>query len=568
MSYTITSFDGTQLVSIPDGTIDQTATNLTLVGKNATGYGQYFNENFVYLLENFAGTVAPTQPVPGQLWFNSTTSQLNVYTTQNGFISVGSAQVANSQPSVLVAGDFWINNLTEQLFFNDGTNTILAGPIYTAQQGLTGFQSLTVVDTNSISHTLLCLYVAETLIGVFNKDGAFTLASPTIAGISGQIYKGFTSSTLSGMVFNQVSSEANALVASDGSLKTAEDILLSAGNSLGIISASGSLSIANATPLILGPTANFNVEVTNSGGFTLQNNATASENFTINLETPVSIPSMFINSTTRHVGLYNANPQATLHIGTPGDSSRPGSVIIEGNLTVNGTTTSNNTATVNLEDYTITLAKTESPSDTTANGAGLIIAGTTNKSILWSNTIDSGAFTSTESIDVAAGKSFSINGSAVITATALGSSISSAPGLTSIGNLSTLTSGYITITSNTISYVNASSPNGNVTLVPKGVGAVNVSSAPIINLAMNVSPDATDAANVSFVSTQLKGIPLALTIPTSGLSDTQIGTILTKVFPNTEHVNGTVCRVLKPDGGGTVNLWTLTSGVWVDNGTI
>ena len=53
MAYTIEKTNNTILTIIEDGTIDNT-TDLKLVGKNYSGYGELQNENFVSLLENFA----------------------------------------------------------------------------------------------------------------------------------------------------------------------------------------------------------------------------------------------------------------------------------------------------------------------------------------------------------------------------------------------------------------------------------------------------------------------------------------------------------------------------------
>ena len=68
MAYTINKFDTSQLAVVEDGTIDQT-TDIKLVGKNYAGYGEIQNENFVFLLENFAGANQPPKPVSGQVWF-------------------------------------------------------------------------------------------------------------------------------------------------------------------------------------------------------------------------------------------------------------------------------------------------------------------------------------------------------------------------------------------------------------------------------------------------------------------------------------------------------------------
>ena len=43
MSYQLNKTDGTILTDLIDGQIDTTTTNLVLVGRNYTGYGEYFN---------------------------------------------------------------------------------------------------------------------------------------------------------------------------------------------------------------------------------------------------------------------------------------------------------------------------------------------------------------------------------------------------------------------------------------------------------------------------------------------------------------------------------------------
>ena len=46
MSYKINKTDGTLLVDLVDGRIDTDSTDVTLFGKNYTGYGEFLNENF------------------------------------------------------------------------------------------------------------------------------------------------------------------------------------------------------------------------------------------------------------------------------------------------------------------------------------------------------------------------------------------------------------------------------------------------------------------------------------------------------------------------------------------
>ena len=80
MSYTVTTTAGVTLASVADGTVNTTSVSLTLIGKNYAGYGIFLNENYVKLLENFYNSTAPSAPLPGQLWYDSTNSILKVYT--------------------------------------------------------------------------------------------------------------------------------------------------------------------------------------------------------------------------------------------------------------------------------------------------------------------------------------------------------------------------------------------------------------------------------------------------------------------------------------------------------
>ena len=80
MAYKLNNTFGTLLVTLPDGTIDVSTTDLTLIGKGYAGFGEKLNENLIKLLENFNNTTAPTNKQQGQLWYDKTNNQINVYT--------------------------------------------------------------------------------------------------------------------------------------------------------------------------------------------------------------------------------------------------------------------------------------------------------------------------------------------------------------------------------------------------------------------------------------------------------------------------------------------------------
>ena len=85
-----------------------------------------------------------------------------------------------------------------------------------------------------------------------------------------------------------------------------------------------------------------------------------------------------------------------------------GTVTIVGDLTVNGTTTTINSTTLSVDDKNIELGSVASPSDTTADGGGITLKGATDKTFNWVDSTD--AWTSSEHIDLASGKSVYING--------------------------------------------------------------------------------------------------------------------------------------------------------------
>ena len=205
MSYTIYKSDSTQLTQILDGQIDQTTTNLTLVGKNTSNYGNYFNENFVYLLENFSSTSAPNHPVTGQCWYDLNTGRLKVY-DGNLFKVTGGALVSTSAPAQLAAGDIWIDSTNQQMYFNDGTETVLAAPIYTKNQGVSGFKTYTILDVYSVPHTVLYFYLAGSLVGIHSLD-TFTPLNAIPGYTTGQFTgsQSGTTLTITGVTTGQIS---------------------------------------------------------------------------------------------------------------------------------------------------------------------------------------------------------------------------------------------------------------------------------------------------------------------------------------------------------------------------
>lgn len=69
--YGVRNSQGELVATIDAGTVDKTSTSLTLHGRRVGEYGLARNQNLVYLLENFSNTVAPENPIIGQLWWKT-----------------------------------------------------------------------------------------------------------------------------------------------------------------------------------------------------------------------------------------------------------------------------------------------------------------------------------------------------------------------------------------------------------------------------------------------------------------------------------------------------------------
>lgn len=551
MSYTINKTDGSILTTIIDGNIDQTSSDITLIGKNASTYGEFMNENFIHMLENFASTTSPNNPIAGQLWYDTSVNQLKVY-DGSGFRAAAGTFVSNTIPSTLGQGDIWIDSFRKQMYFNDGISTILVGPNYTEQQGISGFITTTILDISNIEFTITLLYVSEILIGIFSKD-SFIPKSP-IGGYSDldaarPVNIGFNAGVYSGIKFDVPVTKSESLVGytSVNGVETEveyypEDFISTDGDP----TITGTVSIRNGRPLVLGSNASNEINVTSSL-FKMSSNV-GNQNFDISTNNGVvSQTSFFIDAENERVGIFTDTPADTLDIN--------GTARIRGNLTVDGVMTSISSTVISIDDKNIELGSVNNPTNTTANGGGLtLLAGADgNKTITWvkadQDIVESWSLS--DNINIKVGKSYYVNNVEVLSQVALGESVVSALGLTSIGKLSNLDVSNLSISNQGIEFSDPGQANGNIILVPKGTGSVSVSNKKITNLADPTL--SSDAANLNTVNKAVKSKPLGFWADTTGFSQADIGNIIIEnIFPAANLEINTRCRVFCVDNGFSI----------------
>ena len=269
MAYNITLTDGTTFATIADGTVN-TDSSVTLVGKNYAGYGQFLDENFIQMLENFSDDTAPTSPLTGQLWWDAGNLLLKVY---NGTIwkTISAATSSASAPTSNVTGDLWYDTVNQQVKVWTGSAFLVVGPAYSSSTGQAGAIPGTVLDVGSTPHFITSLYVNNQQVAIVSLDAAFVPQAPTSTAFP-RIYPGITiNKTISGVNAGNVINTGNLTMSAGG---TSDLMVLTAtGANVGNASVSGS-GYVNALGNITGANIATGGVLTAAGNITGGNIAT------------------------------------------------------------------------------------------------------------------------------------------------------------------------------------------------------------------------------------------------------------------------------------------------------
>jgi hypothetical protein len=452
MSYQLNKTDGTLLIDLIDGQIDTVSTNLTLVGRNYTGYGEAFNENFIRLLENFSNTAAPSNPLTGQLWWDSTEQRLKVY---DGAVwkASGGPIVQNTRPQ-MVAGDLWIDNLNNQVYAFDGTDLMLMGPQYTESQGKSGFEVGSILDQQSRSRTVVYLYTGGTLSAVISNIEFTPIYAQRILGLvtdsnpNGIIRVGYNIIDTANFKFRGIADSANALVTAGGVVRTADSFLPSTANGI----TTGTLTIQNSGGLTIGLSQN-NVQKVVGPRFYIENQLT-DHDLSLRVKSTsfgsISVDAVYIDASAARVGIFTTNrlPEYTLDV--------EGDLRVTGDLIVEGDRVALDVQTLRVEDKIIEIGVLNDSTELTdaqADSSGISVNSSAgSKDILWKNITN--AFTSNVNFDLLNAESaYKIAGVNKLTADAL-VNVTKALDLNEIGTLTILQVDEININGKTISSTN------------------------------------------------------------------------------------------------------------------
>jgi len=323
MAYTINKTDGSVVATITDGTVNSTTT-LQLFGKSYSGFGEALNENLVKLLESSSSTSAPTAPLKGELWFDANTSQLKVY-NGTSFKPSGSAKSQATAPTSASAGDLWIDSDDDQLYLYTGSAWLLAGPVYSSTQTLSGWKVETLASAGG-NKVVSSMYAGNTRVAILSKETFTPSVSQT--GFA-SIKAGITLNSTLGAVFEGTTTSATALDVS--STSNTSGTVIAGGNFLRADAAdttTGALTIDTDTGLIVGDAQELTVTVSSNHVTVAQTSQDKNLSFTINDGGVTKTPLAFTGST--------------------GAVAITGDVTITGNLNISG---EYNSTTSNVSTY-------------------------------------------------------------------------------------------------------------------------------------------------------------------------------------------------------------------------
>ena len=182
MAYTIVKSDGSVLTTIADGTINTTSTSLGLPGRNYAGYGQVLDTNQVHMLENFADSTPPSNPLAGQLWYNTNDSTLYICPTDGesnalAWLSLTSTASGGTTTfgAVTVSGNLQANNITATN--NSNANAITTSYLTVSVQSNVASSNTTSATIGTLTTTAITTGAQAnngTLTGVWTANGAGT----------------------------------------------------------------------------------------------------------------------------------------------------------------------------------------------------------------------------------------------------------------------------------------------------------------------------------------------------------------------------------------------------------
>lgn len=511
-------------------------------------------------------TLTSSQTISGDKTFTGIiavpTPSANTHATTKLYVDNLISNVNNTISAV--ATSFTAAGDTGNVSITSGTDTLtIAGGT-----GLTSVAGATDTITINLDNTSVTAgsYGLANSVATFTVDaqGRLTAAGTSLISINAGQITGFTedaqdaaaalltNGTHSGIsaTYDDANSKVNLDVA-DFTITLAGDLTGSVTvNDLGNATLTATIA-ADSVALGADTTGNYVGSVAAGTGVSVSNTNVEGGTFTVTNEGVLTVA-----GTGNQIAVSASNGNVTFSLAN--DVTIPNNLTVTGDLLVQGNTTTLNTSTLAVEDKNIVLANTVTPSDSSADGAGITVKGSSDKTFNWVDSTD--AWTSSEYLDLASGKAYMVNGAVVLSNTTLGSGVVNSS-LTSVGTVTsgTWNAGTISISHGGTGATSASAARTNLGLaIGSDVQAYDAELNAIAGLtsAADKLPYFTGSGTASLADLTSYGRDL-ISSANSAIARTTLGlgTISTQ---NSNNVSIT--------GGSITNLTTF-DGITIDGGT-
>jgi hypothetical protein len=387
--------------------------------------------NFVYLSKNTTGTIS------------TATSLTFTHTPESVGVRLGDSVVISGSGITNLDGTFLVNGATaDASSFSIRTDALVTANPANTRQGTIVKENAAVIKNRRVvlgSNNASTIPVSALIkgedaigtnvvggdltvqpgIGTGNAEGGNFVVKTGQRNDSGETKHApttrFTIDTLGKANFTGEVGVASVL----SSNQTTVDVINTTASTVNAFGAATALTIGATT----GTATVRNANVVLSGDLAVQGGDVTTNQTTFNL----------INDTATTVNAFGAATGITVGA-TTGTTTVRNNLTVNGNLTVLGDSTIIEAATLQVEDKNIELGVVSSPTNITADGGGITLKGTTDKTLNWINA--TGKWTSSEDFNLVTGKAYFINNQPVLNSNTLGANIVNSS-LTSVGTIST-----------------------------------------------------------------------------------------------------------------------------------
>ena len=392
-------------------------------------------------IQNLA--TAPASPVQGQIFYDTVADAIKVYdgaawqtlATGGGTVTSvsGSGAISSSggnTPTISIAdGSTSVKGAVQLEDSYSSTSTSKAATpaavkaAYDLANGKANPSDTTYVGTTSVALNRSSANLALTGISSValpgSTSGTTTIQPAAVAG--GTVTLPASTGTIA--LTSDIPSLSGYVTESGSQTLTNKTLTSPVVDGSGVIFEGATADAYETTLAVVDPTADRTITLPNATG-------------TVALTSDLS--SFLTSAVTNIAGTANeievSASTGSVTVGLPDDVTIGRDLVVTRNLVVNGTTTTVNSTTVSVDDKNIELGSVATPTDVTADGGGITLKGTTDKTINWVDATD--AWTLSEHVDLASGKKFYINGTEVLSGTTLGSGVTGSS-LTSVGTIAT-----------------------------------------------------------------------------------------------------------------------------------